>query len=40
MKNGEEYTIKLDMMLQGGDALLMTNTIIYKLKIKREKVYN
>ena len=40
MKNGEEYTIKLDMLLQGGDSLLMTNTIIFKLKIKREKVYN
>lgn len=40
MKNGEEYTFKLDMLVQGGDSLLMTNTIIFKLKIKREKVYN
>jgi len=40
MKNGEEYIFKLDMLVQGGDSLLMTNTIIFKLKIKREKVYN
>ena len=39
MKNGKEYVLKLDMLVQGGDSILMTNTIIFKLKIKREKVY-
>ena len=38
-KNGKEYVFKLDMLVQGGDTLLMTNTIIFKLKIKREKIY-
>lgn len=39
LKNGKTYNFRLDMFLQGGDSLLMTNTIIFKLKIKREKVY-
>ena len=39
MNDGKEYDFKLDMLVQGGDSLLMSNTIILKLKIKREKIY-
>lgn len=38
MKDGKEYRLKLDLFLQDGDVLSLTNTI-FKLKIKREKIY-
>lgn len=39
MKDGKQYSFKFDDFLQGGDSLLMTNTIIFKLKIEREGIY-
>lgn len=39
MKNGKEYSLLLDDLLQGGNSSLMIDTIIFKLKIKREAIY-
>ena len=39
MKNGKQYSIILDELVQDGNNILLTEVILIKLKIKRENIY-